>query len=410
VSDVTQTPATEADNAPAPEQQGRAQSVLREILESSTLVVIMAIVASMLIGGILILFADEAFRESLTYFFARPADTFDAAASALGGAYSAMFQGAVLNFNAEPFAGVIKPFTQTLTMATPLIFAGLGLGIGFRAGLFNIGAQGQLLIGATLGAYIGFAWQLPWGIHLLVAVIGCALGGAIWGFIPGILKAKTGAHEVIVTIMLNYIALNLVAWLLTLDAFQREGSDNPISPVVAETAQYPLILGPQFSLHLGFIVALACAWGVWWLMERSTLGFEFRAVGANPRAARTAGMSVAKGYVLVMVIAGALAGLAGSAQVLGTEKVLTTATAGTLGFDAITVALLGRSRPVGIIMAAILFGGLRAAGPTLQVQAGLPVDIVFVIQALIVLFIAAPPLVRSMFRLPAPAHEKEVAA
>jgi len=403
-------PRADAPGDPGADSGSRSRTVLREILESSTLVVIMAIVASLAIGGLLIVFADEDVREAATYFFSRPADTFQAMGDALGGAYSAMFSGAVLNFNANDFSGVIKPFTQTLTQATPLIFAGLGLGIGFRAGLFNIGAQGQLLIGATLGAYVGFAWHLPWGIHLLVAIVGCALGGAIWGFIPGFLKARTGAHEVIVTIMLNYIALNLVAWLLTLDAFQREGSDNPITPIVDETAQYPLLLGSDFNLHWGFVLALACAAGVWWLMERSTLGFEFRAVGANPHAARTAGMNVTKAYILVMVIAGALAGLAGSAPVLGTEKVLTTATAGSLGFDAITVALLGRSRPLGTVMAAILFGGLRASGPTLQVQAGLPVDIVFVIQALIVLFIAAPPLVRSIFRLPAPAHEKEVAA
>ena len=400
---------TPEESSPAAEEQ-RSRSVLREIRESSTLVVMIAIVASLAIGGILIVFADEAVREASAYFFDRPGDTFTAMGDALGGAYSAIFQGAVVNFDASSFAGFIKPFTQTLTMATPLIFAGLGLGIGFRAGLFNIGAQGQLLIGATLGAYIGFAWHLPPVIHLIVAVLGCALGGAIWGFIPGFLKARTGAHEVIVTIMLNYIALNLVSWLLTLDTFQREGSDNPITPVVDESAQYPLLLGSSFNLHWGFVLALACAWGVWWLMERSTLGFEFRAVGANPHAARTAGMSVAKGYILVMVIAGALAGLAGSAQVLGTEKVLTTATAGSLGFDAITVALLGRSRPLGTVLAAILFGGLRASGPNLQVLAGLPVDIIFVIQALIVLFIAAPPLVRSIFRLPAPAHEKEVAA
>lgn len=403
---VTERPGGRADEP----GEDRSRSVLREIVESSTLVVIMAVVASLAIGGLLVIFADEAVRESAVYFFSRPGDTMSAVGGALGSAYTAMFQGAVVNTTASSFAGIIRPFTQTLTMATPLIFAGLGLGIGFRAGLFNIGAQGQLIVGAALGAYVGFSWDLPWGLHLLVAVAGCALGGAVWGFIPGFLKAKTGAHEVIVTIMLNYIGLNLVAWLLTLEAFRRPDSNNPISPVVSQTAQYPEILGSGFNLHLGFLFALACAFGVWWLMERSTLGFELRAVGSNPRAARTAGMSVSKAYILVMVIAGALAGLAGSAQVLGTEKVLTAATAGSLGFDAITVALLGRSRPLGIVMAAILFGGLRASGPTLQVQAGLPVDIIFVIQALIVLFIAAPPLVRSMFRLPAPAHEKEVAA
>lgn len=401
-------PATpESEGSTGPDQ---SRSVLRQILESSPLVVIMAVIASLVLGGLLVIFADEDVRSTAVYFFSRPSDTFQAMGAALGSAYSAIFSGALINFNASSFAGVIHPFTQTLTMATPLIFAGLGLGIGFRAGLFNIGAQGQLIIGATLGALIGFAWDLPLGIHVVVAILGCVLGGALWGFIPGFLKARTGAHEVIVTIMLNYIGLNLVAWLLTLDTFMREGSSNPITPVMQETAQYPRLLGSSFNLHWGFILALACAWGVWWLMERSTLGFEFRAIGSNPRAARTAGMSVSKGYILVMMIAGALAGLAGSAQVLGTEKVLTGATAGSIGFDAITVALLGRSRPVGIVLAAILFGGLRASGPTLQVQAGLPVDIVFVIQALIVLFIAAPPLVRSIFRLPAPAHEKEVAA
>lgn len=410
MSNEVATDATPPPPAPTVQDEDKAQSVLRQILESSALVVVMAVVASLAIGGLLVVFADEDVRATAVYFFSRPSDMLQAMGAALGSAYSAIFSGALLNFNANDFAGVIRPFTQTLTMATPLIFAGLGLGIGFRAGLFNIGAQGQLIIGAALGAFIGFAWDLPVVLHLVVAIIGCALGGAVWGFIPGFLKARTGAHEVIVTIMLNYIGLNLVAWLLTLDTFQREGSNNPITPVMQDSAQYPLLLGTGFNLHWGFVFALVCAVGVWWLMERSTLGFEFRTVGANPRAARTAGMSVTKGYILVMVVAGTLAGLAGSAQVLGTEKVLTAASAGSIGFDAITVALLGRSRPLGIVLAAILFGGLRASGPTLQVQAGLPVDIVFVIQALIVLFIAAPPLVRSIFRLPAPAHEKEVAA
>lgn len=399
-------PAAEPERpARGPEE---ARSMLRQIAESSTVVVILAIVASLVLSGVLIVFADEAFRETAKYFFSRPGDTFAAIGDALGSAYSAIWHGAFFNGNAESFQGKIKPFMTTLTMATPLIFAGLGIGMGFRAGLFNIGAQGQIIMGATLGAMVGFMWHLPFPLHMLLAVIGCIIGGASWGFIPGVLKAKTGAHEVITTIMLNYIALNLVSYLLSLDAFQREGSDNPQSPPVDESAQYPLILGEQFPLHLGFIVALLSAWGVWWLMERSTLGFQFRAVGANPSASRTAGMSVSRMTIAVMVIAGGLAGLAGSAQILGTQTSLSVGIAGSIGFDAITVALLGMSRPVGIVMAAILFGGLKAAGPSLQVQAGLPIDIVLVIQSLIVLFIAAPPLVRFLFRLPQPAHEKVV--
>ncbi|WP_430867496.1 ABC transporter permease [Demequina aurantiaca] len=406
--DVT-TAVTGSDGEGQESRSDEARSVMRQIAESSTLVVIMAIVASLILGGLLIVLASEEVRSAAGYFFSRPGDMLSAVWTSVSSAYSAMWEGAFFNAGADDFSGKISPLMQTLTMATPLILAGLGLGIGFRAGLFNIGAQGQILIGATLGAMVGFMWHLPVGLHLLVAVIGTAIGGAIWGFIPGILKARTGAHEVITTIMLNYIALNLVAYLLSLDAFQRPGSDNPQSPIVDSSAQYPAIFGSQFPLHLGFILALATAWGVWWLMERSTLGFQFRAVGANPAASRTAGMSVAKSTVLVMVIAGGLAGLAGSAQILGTQPSLSTGIAASFGFDAITVALLGRSRPLGIVFAAVLFGGLKAAGPALQVQAGLPIDIVLVVQSLIVLFIAAPPLVRFLFRLPSPKVVKEVA-
>ena len=387
-----------------------ARALLREIAESNALVVALAIVASMLIGGVLIVLASQDVQEAVGYFFSRPGDTFAAAWEAVTSAYTAMFRGAVWNYDGDTFAQQFRPFTETLTMATPLIFAGLGLGMGFRAGLFNIGAQGQMMIGAMFGAYVGFAWHLPVGLHLLVAVLACAIGGALWGFIPGILKAKTGAHEVIVTIMLNYVAANLLGFALSQDAFQRPGSDNPQSPPIDSSAAYPLILGDNYRLHLGFLVALAAAGGVWWLMERSTWGFRFRAVGANPSAAKTAGMNVPIAIIGVMTIAGALAGLAGSAQILGTEKSLTAGIAGSFGFDAITVALLGRSRPLGTVMAAILFGGLRAAGPSLQVQAGLPIDIVLIIQSLIVLFIAAPPLVRFLFRLPAPSREKVVTA
>ena len=392
------------------EELPNGRSVLREIAESSTLVVVLAIVASLLLSGVLILIADPEFRTAIHYFFSRPADTFQAIGSALGSAYSAIWQGAVYNGGADTFAKQIAPFMQTLTSATPLIFAGLGIGIGFRAGLFNIGAQGQILLGATLGAMVGFMWHLPFPLHLIVAVIGCAIGGAIWGFIPGVLKAKTGAHEVITTIMLNYVALNLVSWLLSLESFQRPGSDNPQSPVVDTTAQYPKLFGDQYTLSLAFVLALVAAVFAWWLMERSTLGFQFRAVGANPSAARTAGMNVSRVTILVMVVAGAMSGLAASAQILGTQPSLTVGIAGSLGFDAITVALLGASRPFGIVMAAVLFGGLKAAGPTLQVEAGLPIDIVLVIQSLIVLFIAAPPLVRFLFRLPTPRKVKAVTA
>jgi simple sugar transport system permease protein len=382
--------------------ESRAQGALREMLSSSWLVTAAALVLALLISGVLIAAADADVQAAAGYFFARPADFLSAVWTAVWGAYEALFQGAVFDPTAATAVRAIRPITETMTWSVPLILAGLGLGIGFRAGMFNIGAQGQIIIGAVLGGYIGFAWSLPPVLHLLLAMVGAAIGGALWAGIAGYLKARTGANEVIVTIMLNNIAIYLVGYLLTLTAFKREGSNNPVSPPVADTALYPELLGSQFRLHLGFVVAVLAAVFVWWLMNRSTLGFQFRAVGSNPSAARTAGINVNRVYLLVMLVAGALAGLAGSAQVLGTEKVLTAGVAASFGFDAITVALLGRSKPLGTFIAGLLFGALRAGGFAMQSRTGTPIDIVLVVQSLVVLFIAAPPLVRAVFRLPAP--------
>ncbi|KQT02443.1 ABC transporter permease [Cellulomonas sp. Leaf395] len=387
--------------APTDEPDG-GRRILHEMLTSSWLVSVLAVVLALILGGLLIAAADAEVQAAAVYFFSRPSDMISAAWTAVSEAYKALFAGAIYDPRADTFAKAIRPLTETLTVATPLILAGLGLGIGFRAGLFNIGAQGQIILGGIFAGYIGFTFDLPFPLHMLLCVIGAALGGALWAGIAGVLKARTGAHEVIVTIMLNNIAIYLVAYLLSLDAFQRPGSNNPVSPPIPDSAAYPLLLGEGYRLHAGFLLALLGAWFTWWLMERSTIGFRWRAVGSNPHAARTAGISVNSAYVWVMLTAGAFAGLAGSAQVLGTERVLTAGVAASYGFDAITVALLGRSKPLGTVFAGILFGALRAGGVVMQARTGTPIDIVLVVQSLIVLFIAAPPLVRSVFRLPSP--------
>jgi len=386
--------------APAPSRPTRGQQALREMLASNWLATVMAVVLALVISGVLIAAADTTVQDSASYLFARPGDFFGAAWSAVSSAYVALFQGSIVDVGAKSFERTVRPITETMTVSVPLIFAGLGLGIGFRAGLFNIGAQGQIILGAIFGGYVGFALDLPPVLHVLVAVIAAAIGGGLWAGIAGVLKARTGAHEVIVTIMLNNIAVYLIAYLLTTSAFQRGGSNNPISPPLKETALFPLMLGTGFRLHAGFLLAILAAFFVWWLMNRSTIGFQFRAVGSNSRAARVAGISVNANYVWVMVVAGALAGLGGAAQVLGTEKVLTAGVAASFGFDAITVALLGRSKPLGTVLAGLLFGALRAGGFAMQARTGTPIDIVLVVQSLIVLFIAAPPLVRALFRLP----------
>lgn len=380
--------------------------VLHQILSGSALMSVLAIVLALAIGGLLIAFADEDTRAASGYFFAAPMDMLSSAWTAVSEAYVAMFRGSVFDWQASTFAGMIKPLTESMVFSIPLILAGLGIAVGFRAGLFNIGAQGQIIVGAIVAAWMGFAFDLPPVVHLLVAVLGGVIGGAVYAGIPGVLKARFGANEVIVTIMLNYIAVQLVNYTLKTPTFNL-GRTGQKSPPVQADALYPALV-PQwlmpndFRLHWGFVVAILATVFVWWLLERSTIGFQIRAVGANPAAGRTAGMSVGRITVITMVIAGALAGLAAGGQVLGTERALTAGVAATFGFDAITVALLGRSKPWGTFFAGLLFGALKAGGFLMQSRTQTPIDIVLVVQSVIVLLIAAPPLVRSVFRLPAP--------
>jgi simple sugar transport system permease protein len=347
------------------------------------------------------------------YFFSRPTDLFRAIWESVSGAFSSLFQGSIYNFRRPGFANGIKPLTETLTFATPLIMAGLGVALSFRVGLFNIGGRGQMLVAAAAAGYVGFAWPLPYGIHLIVAVAAGLIAGAIWGGVVGLLKARTGAHEVIVTIMLNYVAFYLISYMLrTPGLLQAPGQTNPKSAAMLPTAVFPELLGPQYNLHLGFIFAIVATAFVWFLVNRSSMGFKFRAVGENPNAARVAGINVSGVYVWAMGISGALVGLAGVTQVLGT--VTTGFSAGIdagIGFDAITVALLGRSRPIGVFFAGILFGALKAGGFSMQAAQGIPIDIVLIVQSLIVLFIAAPPLVRAIAPfIPKPFGPGEVVA
>jgi hypothetical protein len=230
---------------------------------SDVLITIASIGLAFIVGALLMIFSDTAVRSNFAYFFARPSDALIASWEKISSAYAALIKGAL---------GGYGPMTETTAQAAPLICAGLGVGLAFRAGLFNIGAQGQAILGALVAAYIGFTWHLPPGIHLLLAILGGLLGGAFWGGIVGWLKAKTGAHEVIVTIMMNYIAVGLLAYLLTTGAFQRPGRTDPISPIVDWNATMPRLEGGQ--LHLGFLLALLAAVAVWWILDRSTTGFE----------------------------------------------------------------------------------------------------------------------------------------
>ncbi|PIF05067.1 MAG: ABC transporter permease, partial [Propionibacterium sp.] len=265
------------------------------------LTTIASFILAFIVGGIVMIVSDAEVASKFSYFFGRPMDAISASWDKVSSAYSALAIGAV---------GSWPAITESTAQAAPLICAGLGVGLAFRAGLFNIGAQGQAIVGAILGAYVGFSFHgLPMVVHLTLGVVVGIVGGAVWGGIAGWLKAYTGAHEVIVTIMLNYIASGMLAWLLTTTVFQRPGRTDPISQVVDWSATMPRLEGTR--LHLGFFLALLAAVAVWWLLDHTPLGFRIRAVGANPDASATAGMSVPRTTVWTMVIAGALAGLAG---------------------------------------------------------------------------------------------------
>jgi len=390
----------------------RQNVFLKELLRGSAMTTFLAIVVAMVAGGILIAITDEDVQESAGYFFARPGDTFAAIWSAVYGGYEALFRGAVFNPRADDFATQIRPLTATLGFAAPLIAAGLGIALAFRVGLFNIGARGQMLIACAVAGLVTFNLNLPMPLQLPVTLLAGIAGGAIWGGIVGVLKARTGAHEVILTIMLNYIAVYLVTWMVrSPELLQRPAGDQPISAATPVNAQFPELLGPRFPLlDWGFVIVIAATVFVWWLIERSSLGFRMRAVGENPHAALAAGISVQRMYIYAMLFAGGLAGLAGMNQIQGSVTTGFDAVidAG-IGFTAITVALLGRSRAGGVFAAGLLFGALKAGSFSMQAQ-GIPVDIVLVVQSLIVLFIAAPPLLRTMFFLPKTDAEKAAKA
>ena len=357
----------------------------------------LSFVMAFTITGIIIALSDEKVMNKI----GSPIEFLKSAGASVGNAYLALFQGSIYDnrlIKGNIFEG-FYPFFETIVTATPLILTGLSVALAFKSGLFNIGAQGQFIFGAIGAYYVGFRFDLPVGIHIIAAATAGMFLAAIWGGIVGFLKARTGAHEVILTIMMNYIAGYFILWLLKTKTFLRPGRIDPIAPEVLDSAKLPLLAGENFRIHAGIFIALAAALFVWWLLTKTTIGYKFRAVGANSQAARTAGISVPFVITATMMICGALAGLGGAVHVLGSEHSLNADVAGSLGFDAITVALLGRAQPLGTVFAALLFGALHTGGRMMQSNTGVPLDIVVVTQGLIVLFIAAPVFVRYIFRL-----------
>ncbi len=323
--------------------------------------------------------------------------------------YIALFQGAIgspdkiiealrSKDQALIFAA-FAPILESLVATTPYIFGGLAVALGFKSGVFNIGAEGQIFIGASTSVFVGYYFTgLPAIIHIPFALLAGALGGALWGFIPGWLKAKTGGHEVINTIMMNYIAFFLNDFLLR-GPMRKEGTFQPVSPVIQQSAELPKLFPYPIRFHIGFFIAIAFIFIVYFFLFKTTWGLNLRMVGSNPHAAKYAGINVPNYTMLAMTLSGALAGLAGANEVLGVNHSLYVAFSSGYGFDSIALALLGNNNPFGVGLAALLFGTLQNGATKMQMDAATPVEIISIIQAMILMFIAAPAIVRTIFRL-----------
>ncbi|HET7011500.1 MAG TPA: ABC transporter permease [Anaerolineales bacterium] len=396
---------------------GPPEASRRRRLGQILLVPVLAVVTGLVLGGLFIIVTSE---EVYAAFGRGVFDGLGASLSVVGRSYAALFTGsigdpvrivnALSSGDALAIRRAFNPILESLVASTPYIFGGLAVALGFQSGLFNIGAEGQIFVGAIVAAYAGYSITgLPAIIHLPLALLAGALGGALWGFIPGWLKAKTGGHEVINTIMMNYIAFRLSDWLLT-GPMKRPESFNPVSPTIQDSAMLPRFFEQPIRFHLGFFVALAVAWLVYWFLYRTTWGFDLRSVGSNPHASRYAGMSTVRSTILAMSLSGALAGLAGTNEVLGVNHNVAMAFSSGYGFDSIALALLGNSHPVGVVLAALLFGILRTGATRMQIAAGIPIDIISILQAMILAFIAAPAIIRTIYRLRVPEKGEQVFA
>ena len=370
----------------------------------------LSVLTALIIGGLVIMFTDQDVYQAM-----KAGQVGSALGQAFGGmfrAYGALYQGALGDpfsiissiFRAiggeglQPIITSVRGPSDSLVQSVPYIFAGLAVALGFRSGLFNIGAEGQIGVGWIVAVIVGFSFTgLPAVIHLPLAILAGAVAGGLWAAIAGVLKAKTGAHEVITTIMLNYISFRLSEWLLCGPLEFTQGTCR--TQDTALSAYLPRFLDHPVTVHWGFILALAAAAATWWFLFKTTWGFELRTVGANPDAARYGGMGVAKNYILAMFLSGSLAGLAGVSQGLGiTHNAALGFNAG-YGFDSIALALLGKSNPVGVVGASLLFGILRAGAARMQSRVGIPTEIVQIIQSLVIIFIAAPAIIQAIYRL-----------
>lgn len=407
---VTQTNPETNDQKKATKSKGKQKQVSK--LLQTLLVPLLAILTGFIIGAIVIAVSDEAVVAAFGNFFHAPGAALAAIWKAIATAYGALLYGALGSLteifraiqsysatgDSKALLTAIYPFTESLATVTPYMLAGLGVAVGFKCGLFNIGAEGQFGIGALCSAFVGYSLHgWPWYLHLPLALLAGAAGGAIWAAIPGLLKGLTGAHEVVTTIMMNYVSYRLSDWLLK--GPMKAPGYRPLTSMVEDSAMLPRFFPDPLRFNWGFFLALAMAVFIWWFLFKTTIGMEIRSVGANPDGARYAGMNILRNFMIAMAVSGALCGLAGTAQVLGIDHWVGQGFSAGYGFDSIAIALLGQSHPVGVVLAAFLWGTLRSGATRMQSMAGVPIEIISIIQGLVVVFVAAPAVIRWIYRI-----------
>jgi len=411
-------PVTPPDQADGPSAAGRRPALRRALavlawLRTANPAVLFAgsLVCGLFLSSVVIVLTTAQVRSDWGYLFSYPGYTLSQTFDLLGSAYGALlkgsiadpaaFQQAFAHPSAATWTTAFTPIGNTIVDAVPLVIAGVGLSLAYRSGAFNVGGQSQLIMGAVGASWVGFSFtSMPWLPHVLLALAAAAAGGAIAGLIPGVLRAVTGASEVIVTIMLNYVAANFLTLLLTNSFFRIPGQgDNPVGRLTVGSATLGPIFASGLEVNSGLIVAVIMVIFVAVLLNRSKLGFEFQIAGASRAAARVAGIRQAWVYIGAFALSGAIVGIAGGVQVLGVTQQLQTGFGGDIGYLAILVAFVGANRPVGIALAGLLYGALESGGLSMQFNAGIDAQMTSVIQSLIVLFVTAPALVIGIFRL-----------
>jgi simple sugar transport system permease protein len=411
-------PVTPPDQAAGPPGSGRGPALRRTLaglnwLRTAHPAVLFAgsLICGLFVSSVVIVLSTPQVRGDWGYLFSYPGYTLSQTFDLLGSAYGALLKGSIAAPSAfraafdhpssATWTTAFTPLSNTIVAAVPLIICGVGLSLAFRSGAFNVGGQSQLIMGAVGASWVGFSFSgMPWLPHVLLGFVAAAVGGAIAGLIPGVLKALTGASEVIVTIMLNYVAANFLTYLLTNTFFRVPGAgDNPVGRLTVASATLGPIFGSGLEVNSGLIVTIIVVIFVAVLLNRSKLGFEFQIAGSSRAAAKVAGIRQAWVYVGAFALSGAIIGLAGGVQILGVSQQLETGFGGDIGYLAILVAFVGANKPVGIALAGLLYGALEAGGLSMQFDAGISAEMTTVIQSLIVLFITAPALVIGIFRL-----------